>query len=173
MVPLPLLRDDIQGLRHRGQGDCLQHADALPQVRHQEPQGGSAGVDKESYGQNRGPMKISEKFLPSLMAAGIVLCLAAVSLLQGRTVPAFYHMHQYIDESGDTTSVCIPAMARGKTTFRCPECGGTFKDWDIEYMASAMSCPMPCPDCGTMSPAVKDGNRPTSLVDKLKQHKLK
>ncbi len=44
-------------------------------------------------------------------------------------------------------------MVRGKTWFRCPCCGTRFKTWDIEYNATVLSVPMPCPRCGTKSPA--------------------
>ncbi len=44
-------------------------------------------------------------------------------------------------------------MVRGKTFFKCPHCGRVFRDWDIEYCCTIYSTPMPCPDCGTKSPA--------------------
>ncbi len=45
-------------------------------------------------------------------------------------------------------------MVRGKTWFKCPCCGKVFKAYDIEWNATVMSMPMPCPDCGKESPAV-------------------
>lgn len=38
-------------------------------------------------------------------------------------------------------------MLKGKTTFKCTQCGKTFKALDIEYHATALSQPMPCPNC--------------------------
>jgi len=40
-------------------------------------------------------------------------------------------------------------MFRGKTTFKCAECGKRFEGLDIEYNATVMSQPMPCPECGS------------------------
>ena len=92
----------------------------------------------------------------------ILLCIGAVAVIAAvawwshkETRDAdVYYVHQYVDECGDTTEVRIPAYPRGKTWFRCPECGTRFEDWDIEYMATTASCPMPCPHCGTPSPAM-------------------
>ena len=40
-------------------------------------------------------------------------------------------------------------MLRGKKTFKCDDCGHTFKAFDIELAASVYSQPMPCPKCGS------------------------
>lgn len=41
-------------------------------------------------------------------------------------------------------------MYRGKITFRCTECGEKFKAPDIEYHATALSMPQPCPKCNSI-----------------------
>lgn len=38
-------------------------------------------------------------------------------------------------------------MLRGMTLFKCTECGKRFIAPDVEYMATAMSMPQPCPKC--------------------------
>ena len=40
-------------------------------------------------------------------------------------------------------------MIRGKTKFKCDDCGHTFKALDIEWQATTYSQPMPCPKCGS------------------------
>lgn len=40
-------------------------------------------------------------------------------------------------------------MLRGTTLFKCHKCGKTFKAPDIEYNASTLSAPQPCPTCGS------------------------
>ena len=40
-------------------------------------------------------------------------------------------------------------MLRGKKTFKCDDCGHTFKAFDIELAAKVFSQPMPCPKCGS------------------------
>ena len=40
-------------------------------------------------------------------------------------------------------------MLRGKKTFKCDDCGHTFKAFDIELAATVFSQPMPCPKCGS------------------------
>ena len=40
-------------------------------------------------------------------------------------------------------------MLRGKKTFKCDDCGHTFKAFDIELAATVLSQPMPCPKCGS------------------------
>ena len=40
-------------------------------------------------------------------------------------------------------------MIRGKTKFKCDDCGHTFKAFDIELAATVYSQPMPCPKCGS------------------------
>lgn len=40
-------------------------------------------------------------------------------------------------------------MVRGKTIFKCTDCGNHFEDLDIEYCATAFSQPMRCPKCGS------------------------
>ena len=40
-------------------------------------------------------------------------------------------------------------MIRGYMTFRCDDCNNTFRALDIEYGATAMSVPMPCPNCNS------------------------
>ena len=40
-------------------------------------------------------------------------------------------------------------MIRGKTKFKCDDCGHTFKAFDIELAATVYSQPMPCPNCGS------------------------
>ena len=41
-------------------------------------------------------------------------------------------------------------MLRGKTHFRCTDCGHIFKTDDIEYCATALSVPQPCPKCNSI-----------------------
>jgi len=41
-------------------------------------------------------------------------------------------------------------MYRGTTRFKCTECAEIFKAPDIEYMATMMSVPQPCPHCGSI-----------------------
>lgn len=38
-------------------------------------------------------------------------------------------------------------MIRGKTLFKCTNCGHFFLAIDIEYMATVFSTPQPCPKC--------------------------
>ena len=40
-------------------------------------------------------------------------------------------------------------MLRGKKSFKCDDCGHTFKAFDIELAATVYSQPMPCPKCGS------------------------
>ena len=40
-------------------------------------------------------------------------------------------------------------MLRGKKSFKCDDCGHTFKAFDIELAATVFSQPMPCPKCGS------------------------
>ncbi len=47
-------------------------------------------------------------------------------------------------------------MIRGTTKFKCPKCGRIFRGPDVEWNAASLSAPMPCPECGTESPAIKD-----------------
>lgn len=48
-------------------------------------------------------------------------------------------------------------MLRGITTFVCDNCGNKFKGMDIEWMATALSQPLKCPQCGSFH------TRPSSL----------
>ena len=48
-------------------------------------------------------------------------------------------------------------MLRGITTFVCDNCGNKFKGMDIEWMATILSQPMKCPQCGSYH------TRPSSL----------
>ena len=57
-------------------------------------------------------------------------------------------------------------MVRGKTWFRCPCCGTKFEAPDIEDNATVFSMPMPCPKCGTKSPAIWPGDWFRSLIAK-------
>ena len=41
-------------------------------------------------------------------------------------------------------------MFRGISTFKCTKCGERFKAFDIEYNVSPLSCPQPCPHCGSV-----------------------
>lgn len=41
-------------------------------------------------------------------------------------------------------------MLRGMTLFRCDKCGKIFLAPDIEYAATALSCPQRCPSCKSM-----------------------
>ena len=41
-------------------------------------------------------------------------------------------------------------MLRGKTLFKCTECGKHFIAPDIEYCATVLSVPQKCPKCGSM-----------------------
>lgn len=54
-------------------------------------------------------------------------------------------------------------MLRGVTTFKCTQCGHTFKAPDIEYMATVYSMPQKCPKCGSVR------TRPASLLGKLQE----
>ena len=40
-------------------------------------------------------------------------------------------------------------MIRGYMNFRCDNCNNTFRALDIEYGATVMSVPMPCPNCNS------------------------
>ena len=40
-------------------------------------------------------------------------------------------------------------MIRGYMKFRCDDCNNPFRALDIEYGATAMSVPMPCPNCNS------------------------
>ncbi len=55
-------------------------------------------------------------------------------------------------------------MLRGKTWFRCPFCGEVFKSWDVEDNATVNTMPMPCPKCGTESPAI----RSIGILDRIR-----
>lgn len=52
-------------------------------------------------------------------------------------------------------------MLRGITTFKCTQCGHTFKAPDFEYMAMVYSTPQKCPKCGSIR------TRPAGLFGKL------
>lgn len=52
-------------------------------------------------------------------------------------------------------------MLRGITTFKCTQCGRTFKAPDFEYMAMVYSTPQKCPKCGSIR------TRPVGLFGKL------
>ena len=41
-------------------------------------------------------------------------------------------------------------MLRGTTTFTCTRCGHRFTALDIEYAATIISMPQPCPQCGSI-----------------------
>lgn len=41
-------------------------------------------------------------------------------------------------------------MFRGIITFKCDNCGNTFKDFDFEYLATVLTQPRRCPKCGSM-----------------------
>lgn len=41
-------------------------------------------------------------------------------------------------------------MYRGKKLFKCTECEETFRAPDIEYNATTLSVPQPCPHCGSI-----------------------
>ena len=41
-------------------------------------------------------------------------------------------------------------MYRGLTTFKCTNCGHTFKSHDIEYRATCLSVPQRCSQCGSV-----------------------
>jgi len=41
-------------------------------------------------------------------------------------------------------------MVRGKTLFKCTECGEMFRAEDIEWGATVFSVPQPCPNCGSI-----------------------
>lgn len=41
-------------------------------------------------------------------------------------------------------------MIRGKMLFRCSKCKKIFVAPDMEYCASILSTPMPCPRCGSI-----------------------
>ena len=54
-------------------------------------------------------------------------------------------------------------MLRGMTLFKCTQCGEKFKAPDVEYMASALSMPQPCPKCGSLQ------TRPAGLLGRLSE----
>ena len=54
-------------------------------------------------------------------------------------------------------------MLRGITTFKCTQCGHTFKAPDVVYMATVYAMPQKCPKCGSIQ------TRPDSLLGKLKE----
>lgn len=39
-------------------------------------------------------------------------------------------------------------MVRGIATFKCPKCGKVFEGPDMEWNATALTAPLPCPECG-------------------------
>lgn len=41
-------------------------------------------------------------------------------------------------------------MLRGITKFTCDDCGNKFMGMDMEWNATAASCPVRCPKCGSM-----------------------
>ena len=41
-------------------------------------------------------------------------------------------------------------MLKGKSIFRCTECGKIFIGKNIEYHATIYSCPQPCKRCGSI-----------------------
>ncbi|MCQ2292114.1 MAG: zinc ribbon domain-containing protein [Bacteroidales bacterium] len=47
-------------------------------------------------------------------------------------------------------------MIRGKTLFRCSQCGKWFTAVDVEQQATSQSVPTPCPRCGSKCTAIKD-----------------
>ena len=49
-------------------------------------------------------------------------------------------------------------MLRGMTLFKCTECGKRFIAPDVEYMATTLSMPQPCPKCNSFR------TRPSRLV---------
>ncbi len=40
-------------------------------------------------------------------------------------------------------------MIRGYMNFRCDDCNNTFRALDIEYGATVISVPIPCPNCNS------------------------
>lgn len=40
-------------------------------------------------------------------------------------------------------------MLRGTTTFTCDKCGNKFTALDLEWNATTLSMPQPCPECGS------------------------
>lgn len=46
-------------------------------------------------------------------------------------------------------------MLRGTTTFKCDNCGNTFKGLDMEWCATIFTAPVRCPKCGSMHTAPK------------------
>lgn len=54
-------------------------------------------------------------------------------------------------------------MLRGMTLFKCTQCGEKFKAPDVEYMATALSMPQPCPKCGSLQ------TRPAGLLGRLSE----
>lgn len=40
-------------------------------------------------------------------------------------------------------------MLRGTTKFVCDNCGNKFVSLDVEYMATTLSAPIKCPQCGS------------------------
>ena len=58
-------------------------------------------------------------------------------------------LHTKHDRHRNTTGYLSYTMIRGKTKFKCDDCGHTFKAFDIELAATVYSQPMPCPNCGS------------------------
>lgn len=54
-------------------------------------------------------------------------------------------------------------MLRGMTLFKCTQCGERFQAPDVEYMATALSMPQPCPKCGSLQ------TRPAGLLGRLSE----
>ncbi len=53
---------------------------------------------------------------------------------------------EYCYEKDKLQSISI--MLKGKSIFRCTECGKIFIGKNIEYHATIYSCPQPCKRCG-------------------------
>lgn len=49
-------------------------------------------------------------------------------------------------------------MLRRTTKFHCDKCGNTFTGPDVEWNATVMTAPQPCPKCGTMCKSTRGTN---------------
>ena len=73
--------------------------------------------------------------------------------LKERTIFFFLFPWTFIIKSLSLQSISnletLTTMIRGKTKFKCDDCGHVFEALDIEWQATAYSTPMPCPKCGS------------------------
>lgn len=61
-------------------------------------------------------------------------------------------------------------MYRGITKFYCSKCGHLFDAPDIEYMATILSCPQKCPQCGSFHTYTERDHRSFWSVERCKAY---